>query len=102
MQVGPDISIVRDLVQQGLTDVSKWCNEVDLGVEAQKSQVIVFTRRIPFTLRPLSLNSIDIPLVKEVKYLGVVLESTLSWLPHCKTRARKCKIALAQCKRALG
>ena len=102
MQIGPDLSTVRALCQRGLKLVYDWCQEVDLGVEANKSQVIVFTSRRNYTLEPLRLGGVEIPLVNEVKYLGVILDSKLTWLPHCRARVRRCQIALAQCKRALG
>ncbi len=82
--------------------VARWCREVDLGCEANKSQVIVFTMRRTGMVRPLYLNGVGIPYVTEAKYLWVTLDNKLTWLPHCKVRARKCQVALAQCKRALG
>ncbi len=102
IQLGHDLGTVLDICQQGLNVVSRWCREVDLGVEASKSQTIIFTARLNYEARPLYINGDGIPVVSEAKYLGVILDRRLTWLPHCRARARKCQVALAQCKRALS
>ena len=39
---------------------------------------------------------------QQVKCLGVILDSKLSWKPHCQDRIRKATIALMQSRRAIG
>ena len=39
---------------------------------------------------------------KQVKCLGVILDSKLIWKPHCQDRIRKATISLMQCRRAIG
>ena len=39
---------------------------------------------------------------KQVKCLGVILDSKLSWKPHCQDRIRKATTFLMQCRRAIG
>jgi ribonuclease HI len=103
LQFGPDIEVVRDIVQQGLKIIATWCEEVDLGAEAKKSQAMVFSRkRKDKGITPLFLRAAAIPYVEEVRYLGIFIDNKLSWAPHCRAKARRASVALAQCRRAIG
>ena len=64
---------------------------------------MVFTRRrkwqLPFQL---SVDSVGIPVVKSVKYLGVWLDSSLGWGPHIQYTSEKALRVLFACNKAIG
>lgn len=102
LQAGKDLPTVTNLMQQGLNLALKWCKKVDLGINASKVISILFTHNRKFKIKPLIINMAEIAFRSEVRYLGVILDCKLTWMPHCRAKARKCTVALAQCKRAFG
>jgi ribonuclease HI len=102
IQLGPDIGTVLSLCQQGINIISKWCDEVDLAVLADKTQAIIFTRKKLPNLKPLLVKGQAVKFVDHARYLGIFLDSKLTWLKQCQVVGQKCSIALAQCKRAIG
>jgi hypothetical protein len=80
IQFEHDLGTALDICQQGLNVVARWCREIDLGVEASKSQTIIFTTRLNYQARPLYINGVGIPVVSEAKYLGVILDKLQSYV----------------------
>jgi len=102
IQLGTDIGTVLSLCQQGINIISKWWDEVDLSVLAEKPNAIIFTRKKHRKPKPLLVNGQAVRFVDHPRYLGVFLDSKLTWLKQCEKVGQKCSIALAQCKRAVG
>ena len=100
---GFDVGTVKDLSQQALVTINTWCNSVGLRLSIHKTEAVLFTwkRNVANNLI-LNLNGNNITMRKQVKYLGIILDHKLSWIPECKSRARKAKMILAQCRRAIG
>jgi hypothetical protein len=68
----------------------------------EKLAVILFTKKRKFKISWLLLSGRCLEYRKQTKYLGIILDEKLCWSSHCRARATKAVVALAQCRRALG
>ena len=98
---GPDPAVVGNRLQRALDALDRWSMRHGLRFCAGKTEVVMFTRRRVGT-PILRLGGQQLAFSKRVKYLGVVLDSQLSWLPHVRTTTRRAINSLAQCRRAVG
>jgi len=81
---------IRAKCQRYMNCINSWCLSVGVKISAVKTQAIMFTRKRKWSLdRPLALNGQSITLVTEVRYLGVTLDSKLSWRPHIENQCAK-------------
>ena len=65
---------ISDRTQKALNIVNTWCRKEKLSINAQKTQIIPFTRKRALQdLKPPVLEGTEIPFAKEVKYLGVTV-----------------------------
>jgi hypothetical protein len=102
LALGKFPNIVAGLMQWALHTVETWCNEVGLSVNPEKSGLVVFTRRrkLPGFFEPHLLMLLCHPM--SVKYLRVVLDSSLSWREHVDVIVRKAHNLLWACRRVFG
>ncbi|RLU22509.1 hypothetical protein DMN91_004787 [Ooceraea biroi] len=72
------VSVFR-AIEEALASIFSFLRDRGLELSASKSQGIIFTRKRRFVLpKPaFSVNGQDIPMVSEVRFLGVVLDSRL-------------------------
>ena len=101
--IGHDLASMRDLMQQCLNEFNGWFSSRGLKISASKSTCLIINKphRQPLP-PPLTLGTEIVPYVKEVKYLGIVIDSTLSWKPHIRTRIAKAKRDLMYARRLIG
>ena len=68
-------------VQAALNSVMKWCQKWQVIMNAQKSQVILFSKCPTHKKEDVKLMMYNtvIPVITQVTYLGVVFDSKLSW-----------------------
>ncbi len=92
-----------DIVQRGLNLAKGWCDTVGLNINPLKTTVIPFTKRRSLPgLRILSLGGRELEVSREVKYLGLTLDSTLRWNRHVELTLSKATKALMVCRRLAG
>jgi hypothetical protein len=101
--VGKFPNTVSGLIQWALLTVEAWCDELGLLVNLDKTGLIAFTKRrkFPGFFEP-RLLGVTLQCSKSVKYLGVILDSWLTWKEHVDVKARKAKNLLWACRRAYG
>ena len=79
-------------IQLALTIIQQWCEETGLLISIAKSAAIIFTKRqynfMP--AHPLELYGEPIKYVKQYKYLGITLNSNLSFVPHFIDIKQRC------------
>lgn len=93
------LSTISERVTQGLTILSKWAREADLGVNPAKTELVLFTRRykIPSFKLP-TLDGVSLQLSPKAKYLGVILDSRLNWRLNTTERISKSQTAYYACR----
>lgn len=77
-----DVDLVIDRLQLAIEGLSKFFTTWKLKLNSTKTEAILFTRARQMPTRNLSIDDHIIPWNKTVKYLGLILESKLSWNDH--------------------
>ena len=103
LAVGKCPYTVSGLMQWALSTVEIGCNEVGLSVNPDKTGLVVFTRKrsVQRFFEP-QLFGVQVSLSGAVRYLGVILESRLTWREHVEVIVRKAPNLLWACRRAYG
>jgi len=86
-----------------LRGIEKWCDERQLSVNPSKTELILFTRKLKIEgFQSLTFYGKTLALSNQVKYLGVLLDSKLSWKNHVEAKCNKALAAFYQVRRAVG
>jgi hypothetical protein len=87
-----DIKKIESVIQRGLDIIMAWSIAYKMPVNLDKNEAILFTNyredyNIPFII---TLGGVVIELKKEVKLLGVMLDSALTFVPHVEKMKKSC------------
>ena len=82
-------------LQQQLNKIETWANQNGYKFSTSKTQVVHFCKRNKCIKTPeLTLYKQKIPVKNEAKFLGVIFDKKLTFLPHIKDLKLKCQNAL--------
>ena len=91
------------MTQKSLEAIMNWCTDNRLKPSALKTHTVIITwRRKGEFSEPLAGNGTEISMRNSTKFLGVTLDSKLTWNEHIKNQCKKAKGILMQCSRAIG
>ena len=97
---------LRDVLkscQKAINLAVSWGEENGLSFNPMKTEVIIFTRKrkfdIPFKLK---MKGTELEYSKEARYLGVLIDSKLSWKPHMDNKILQAKRKLMQLRNAIN
>ena len=103
-QCSSDAIGLQEKLTAGLVKIANWLCQNKLSMNVQKTQLLLLSRK----RRAKDLENIQIALNGEVikkqdcvKYLGVLIDSSLSWEKHISRTRKKCYSGLSQ-QRRLG
>lgn len=100
---GKFLSTLCGTTQRALNIVERWCIEIGLKVNPDKTELMVVTnKRILSDFKSPKLFGKLIEMKDCVKYLGVTFTPKLNWSEHIKYRVNKCIRVFWCCKRAIG
>ncbi len=100
---GYDADTLREVTQKSLNAINDWCKLSGLKLSHLKSHCVMFTKRRSWSFsRPLKVDGSVIDVVSTTKFLGLTLDSKLSWNDHITNLCKKSKNILMQCRRAVG
>ena len=89
------IHIIERHLQRCLNKLQEWADTSGFKFSTAKTVCIHFCRLRKFHSDPqLLLNGSPIPVVEEVKFLGIIFDKKLSFLPHLRYLKDKCTKAL--------
>ena len=96
---GFDLETVNSRMQRALHIIEMWCTSQHLSVNPQKTEMVLFTnkKRIPTVRRPVFFN-LRLQTSDKVKYLGVILDSKMSFKEHLETRINKATNIFWRCR----
>jgi len=84
-----------DIIQLGLNMTSEWCKEVGLSLNPRKTVIVPFTNRYKLErMKAINLSKCRIEVSNENKYVGIILDSKLSFKTHVDNTIDKCARAL--------
>ena len=84
---GNDITNIRKRAQLVLNAIERWCLEAGLQINTSKSVIVIFTHRRYISLdQHLTYCGTPLPVQTSVRYLGVHLDSKLSWSVHIQNK----------------
>ena len=78
-----------DLIQEDLNGVCSWANKWQLRLNPSKCEALAITRKRSPLVYTYYINSAPLSWRSVVRYLGIYINSTLSWSDHCKVVAAK-------------
>ena len=89
------IQTIERQLQQCLNKIHKWANENGFTFSKTKTKCVHFCQlRRPHNDPVLRLDGVNIPIVEEYKFLGIIFDKKLSFIPHIKYLKAKCHKAL--------
>ena len=101
--MGPFLDTVSDILQGALQLAERWCRSRQLEINPAKTALVPFTRKRKLdALKLPTLFGQEIQISHQAKYLGVILDHTLTWTPHILNRIRKATNIFCACRRAYG
>ena len=86
---GADMLWIRGMAQKAITIAANWASEQELQFSSKKTDIVLFTHKRNPDLGSLSMNGSKLKLYKEVRLLGVTLDSKLTWKSHIIRITRK-------------
>jgi len=91
IEMPPGVQIVAfvDLLNPVLNSVSNWIHENGLQLAPQKSEAVVLTNKHRYDKPRLYVERYEIPVKPAIRYLGVELDTRLSFTTHVATACRK-------------
>ena len=101
--VGKFPNTLSGLIQWALRTVEEWCEGLGLSVNPDKTGLVAFTRKrkLPGFFEPHLFGKI-LRRSMSVKYLGVILDSRLTWKEHVDVKVKKAHNLMWACRRAYG
>ena len=102
---GSDIVKMKNIMQRALNKCEAWAKSQGLVFAPGKSEAVIFTRKYTKTRlspRRLKLKGNCIEYVDVVRYLGVWLDSKLSFRPHLSNKVKKCETLLNLLNASMG
>ena len=78
-----------DLIQEDLNGVCSWANKWQLRLNPSKCEALAITRKRSLLVYTYYINSAPLSWRSVVRYLGIYINSTLSWSDRCKVVAAK-------------
>ena len=100
-----DADTLREMTQKSLEHINSWCKENGLSLSALKTHLVMLTWRRNWRdqlVKPLQVDNNEIEIRNTTKFLGVTLDSKLSWDEHIDQKCKKAKGLLLQYRTAIG
>ena len=70
------------MAQKAINAAANWASEQELQFSSKKTEIVQFTFKWYPDLGSLSMNGSKLEFSKEVRLLGVTLDSKLTWKTH--------------------
>lgn len=82
--VGHNADILEGLLNRTLSDVSSWMSRNGLTLSPEKSECVVLTNKRSYRSPEITVNGYVVPVKRTARYLGVHLDTRLSFVEHVR------------------
>ena len=86
-----NIKILQNKIQLSINAIQNWCNRNGFKISINKTTGVIFSKRNDLGQINIKIDKEKIKIKNEVKFLGVIFDSKLSWKPHIDYIIEKCK-----------
>ena len=84
------MTTIERKIQQCINKIQKWTTENGFTISNSKTKCVHFCQIHKMHNHPkLTLNNTEIPITDEHKFLGIIFDSKLSFIPHIKKGKNK-------------
>ncbi|GFU43398.1 uncharacterized protein TNCV_4686651, partial [Trichonephila clavipes] len=92
---GSDMRLIERQLQTAVNNIVKWCDTNGHSISASKSCCVHFCRKRGIHPDPeIRIRDIQIPVVPDVRFLGVIFDRRLTFLPHILHLRKRCEKSL--------
>ncbi|EDW27923.1 GL22382 [Drosophila persimilis] len=90
-------STLSSIMERTLREIREWAEEVGLSINADKTDLILFTKRYKVPIwTPPKIDQTMLTPKSQVKYLGTVLDRKLAWRPNVVERVKKATLCIQE------
>ncbi|GFU18622.1 RNA-directed DNA polymerase from mobile element jockey [Trichonephila clavipes] len=87
--------MIERQLQTAVNNILKWCDTNGHSISASKSCCVHFCRKRGIHPDPeIRIRDIQIPVVPDVRFLGVIFDRRLTFLPHILQLRKRCEKSL--------
>lgn len=86
-------------LQNSINKFIQWCNKNDLQLNTSKCKILTITLKRKPIIHDYAINGVNVERVSEMRDLGVIIDSKLSFSSHIEYISNKSKAALSFVKR---
>ncbi|XP_055950887.1 uncharacterized protein LOC129984975 [Argiope bruennichi] len=92
---GSNMSLIERQLQNAVNKVVAWCKGNGYAISPGKSRCLHFCRKRGIHPDPnIFIENVSIPVVNEIRFLGVIFDHKLTFLPHILYLRKKCEKSL--------
>ncbi|GBN57650.1 putative RNA-directed DNA polymerase from transposon X-element, partial [Araneus ventricosus] len=92
---GSNMHLIERQLQTAVNKLIAWCDNNGHTISAEKSRCVHFCRKRNMHLDPnIRIRNSLIPVVNEIRFLGVIFDRKLTFLPHVLHLRKKCEKSL--------
>ncbi len=87
---GADLQDTQKQLQYTINSLATWANSHGLSFAPAKTKIIAFSKKRHLPPIQLSLNGATLEQTSNIKFLGLIFDSTLTWRQHIQELQQKC------------
>ncbi|GBL79203.1 putative RNA-directed DNA polymerase from transposon X-element [Araneus ventricosus] len=92
---GSNMNMIERQLQNAVNRLVAWYDKNGLAISPEKSRCIHFCRKRNLHLEPvICIRNFAIPVVNDIRFLGVIFDRKLTFLPHVLHLRKKCEKSL--------
>ncbi|GBO29232.1 putative RNA-directed DNA polymerase from transposon X-element [Araneus ventricosus] len=92
---GSNMALMERQLQKAVNKLTTWCDENGHSLSPEKSRCVHFCRKRNLHPDPvIQIRGVDIPVVQEIRFLGVIFDHKLTFIPHVLHLRKKCERSL--------
>ena len=87
---GRNLSTLIDDIQRALDHTPIWCEDWGLQLSLNKTNIVIFTHRVKYNVKPIYYNGQVIKVHEKAKFLGMIFDKRLTWRSHIQYIVGRC------------